>query len=190
MNFKGKFHSASRDVDGNLILSFRCYEEKKALPELANIKEVDTLVIAANKPKLKRSLSMNGYYWTLIGQLASKMRISTSRCHNIMLRRYGTLENVDGESIVAFIPDTDKAENEALEAETYHLKPTSATKVFNDGENYRMYYVLKGSSQYDTKEMSTLINGIVDECNHVGIPTATPAEIAEMMKHYGKYHPT
>lgn len=35
-----------------------------------------------------------------------------------------------------------------------------------------------GSSQYDTKEMSILIDGIVDECKQMGLETWPPDQIA------------
>ena len=188
MNFKGKVHSISRDMDGNLVISFRAYDEKKALAELETVKAANTLSITASQPKVRRSLAANSYYWVLQGKLAGKLGISNARLHNLLLRRYGAVETVDGERLVVFIPDTETAENDVLEAETYHLKPTSAIKTFNDGHDRRMYVVLKGSSQYDTEEMSRLINGVVDECNQAGIPTATPDEISEMMRLYEKYH--
>ena len=188
MNFKGKFHSVSRDVDGHLIVAFRSYEEKKTLSELEDVKEEGTLSISAEKPKTKRSLSANAYYRVLCGKMAAYMHISTSRMHNVLLRRYGAIQTVDGDDMICFIPDTEEAEEMALEADTFHIKPTSSTILYKDGNMRRMYMVLKPSHEYDTKEMSVLIHGIVDECNNCGIPTATPAEIAEMMAHYGKHH--
>lgn len=187
MKFKGKFHSVSRDVDGHLIVSFRSYEER-CLDDIGTIKDEGTLAVTADKPRLKRSISANAMYWSLTSKLASYLGISNNRMHNLLLRRYGAIETVDGEKLVVFVPDTDEGEETALEAETYHIKPTSATKMFKDGKNRRMYIVLKGSSQYDTKEMSRLINGVVYECNGVGIPTATQQEIEEMLKAYGEKH--
>lgn len=40
--------------------------------------------------------------------------------------------------------------------------------------NIKSYY---GSSVYDTKEMSHLIDMIVEDCKALGIPTETPEEI-------------
>lgn len=188
MKTKGRFHGISRDVDGELVLSFRVFEEKKVLHHLDEIKADGTIQITAEKVKTSRSLSANAFYWALCGQLAARLGISSSRMHNLLLRRYGALEAVDGEELICFIPDTEKAEETALEADTYHIKPTSATKTFKDGSVRRMYKVLKGSHTYTTKEMSTLINGIVDECNHAGIPTATPEEVKEMMQRYEKHY--
>ena len=47
---------------------------------------------------------------------------------------------------------------------------------------YRTYVMYRGSHDYDTREMSELINGLVSECKEVGIETITPAELDEMMK--------
>lgn len=189
MKTKGRFKSVSRDLDGGLIVSFRVFEEKKVLGRLEEIKDQGTIQITAEPVKKARSLSANAYYWALAGRLAAKMGISTSRMHNLLLRRYGATDTIDGEELICFVPDTEKAEETALEADTYHIKPTSATKTFRDGSVRRMYKILKGSHNYDTKEMGILINGLVDECNHVGIPTATPEEVREMMERYAKHRP-
>ena len=189
MKTKGRFYSVSRDMDGGLILSFRVYEEKKVLPRLEEIRDEPTIHIEVAKVKKTRSLSANALYWLFVGKLAAKLRVSTNRVHNILLRRYGALKTVDGEELICFVPDTDEAEEMALEAETFHIKPTSATKVFKNGTTKRMYKILKGSHEYNTQEMSVLINGLMDECNHVGIPTASPEEVKEVMERYAKHHP-
>ena len=49
-------------------------------------------------------------------------------------------------------------------------------------ENLVLYY---GSSEYDTRQMSRLIDMIVQDCKACGIPTATPEEIARMMDRWG-----
>jgi hypothetical protein len=50
-----------------------------------------------------------------------------------------------------------------------------------------------GSSCYDTKEFTALLNGIIEDCKDLGIETATPDEVAHMIelrkqgeKNYGK----
>lgn len=188
MRIKGRFNGMSRDLEGRLIMSFRVYDEKNALKQVDGIREEGTLAITAEKPKKKRSLSANAYYWALVGQLAGALNISNIRMHNLLLRRYGAIATIDEEPLITFLPDTEEAEKQALDAEKYHVRPTTALKTFKDGSGRRMYYILKGSSQYDSKEMSRLLNGLIDECNQMGIPTATPEEVEEMLKAYGKHH--
>ena len=48
------------------------------------------------------------------------------------------------------------------------------------GKLFKHYKVYKGSSEFDTREMSVLIDGIVSEAKALGIQTETPQKIAEM----------
>lgn len=153
-------------------------------------KLIDKILTVVLKPfRKKRSLDANSMYWSLLTQLADKLNASKSFMHNQLLRRYGQPEIIDGNVVYLVLPDSDEGAKTADEAETYHIKPTSQTMIGNDGKRYRTYILLKGSSEYDTKEMSTLINGLVDECRQVGISTITPDELERMMALYDKkYH--
>ena len=123
-----------------------------------------------------------------INKLAEASGISKNRAHNLMLRRYGKLEEVDGHLIYVVVPDDDEGENKALEAETYHIKPTGEVKVASDGTPFRTYIMLRGSSTYDTDEMSKLIDGLVSECQEMGIETLPPQELERMMDIYDQHY--
>lgn len=84
------------------------------------------------------------------------------------------------------LPDTESAQKAIDEAQSYHLKPTSQVKEGKGGVMYRTYMMLKGSSEYDTKEMSRLIDGLVSECKEMGIETMPPEELERMMAAYEK----
>ena len=51
-------------------------------------------------------------------------------------------------------------------------------------DKYTWYKIYKGSSKYDTKEMSVLLNGIVSECKEMGIPTKEDLEIEKMLEEW------
>jgi hypothetical protein len=53
-----------------------------------------------------------------------------------------------------------------------------------DGTN-DIYQVFRGSSTYDTKEMSAFIDGIVSDCKELGIETAPTMELEKIKK---KWH--
>lgn len=133
-----------------------------------------------------RSSDANSYYWVLLGRLHKALNISRNYCHNLMLRRYGTLERFDEKPVYLVIPDTEEAAKKADEAETYHIKPTSSVRTGKDGKTYRTYMLLKGSHDYDTAEMSALIDGIVEECRQVGIETMTPLELERLKDEWRK----
>lgn len=130
--------------------------------------------------KDKRHLSQNAYYWVLIGKLAAKLHISTARLHNLMLRDCAYPMITGGKVAMRPIPDTDEAENEVLEAETYHVKPTSGILTGNDGTVFRWYVILRGSSTFNVEEMSALIDRLIPECREQGIETLPDDEIERM----------
>lgn len=69
--------------------------------------------------------------------------------------------------------------------EKLHLQPTSATRIMDNGELYRVYLVMRGSHTYDTKEMSVLIDGTVQEAKQLGIETLPPDELRRMKEQWG-----
>ena len=154
--------------------------------ELEKLKDIP-LSVQIKKYRQKRSLDSNAYYWSLVTQLADKIGQSNSWVHNDMLRKYGQIETIDGQMVYIVIPDTDKAHKTAYEAQEYHIKPTSEIKQGKDGIMYRTYIMLRGSSSYDTKEMSRLIEGIASECKDLGIETMTPDQINDMIRLYEQH---
>ncbi|MFR4578415.1 MAG: hypothetical protein ACLT76_00975 [Clostridium fessum] len=88
----------------------------------------------------KRSLDANAYYWVLLSRLAEAAGISKPRAHNLMLRRYGQNLMIAGQMAYLVVPDTTEAEETALEAETFHIRPTSQVKQGKDGESIPYIY--------------------------------------------------
>ena len=185
MNLTGKIHSVAFSVDGKPLISFEVNEGQPALKMAQKYKDSPKITLQVKEYKAKRSLDANAYYWLLIGKLSKVLNISTSYCHNVMLRRYGTLEMYDDKPVYLMIQDTDEASRKADEAEKYHIKPTSHVREGKDGKMYRTYMMLKGSHEYDTAEMATLIAGIRSECMNVGIQVETPDEISNLLSLMG-----
>lgn len=114
--------------------------------------------------KQRRSLTQNAYYWVLLHQLASVMRLDNDSCHFLMLQRYGVYEVVSIQS--------------GINLSGYFKYYEEIGKGTVNGKEFTHYKIYKRSSQMDSKEFSDLLNGLVDECEEQGIPTLTPAEIA------------
>ena len=147
------------------------------------------LTVEIKQYREKRSLDANAYYWQLLTQLADALNISKPAAHNRMLRQYGQLMIIDEQAVYTVLPDTEEAEKAINAAETYHFKPTSQVKQGKGGKMYRTYMMLRGSSDYDTKEMSVLINGLVEECKEQGIETIPPDELRRILDNAEKYNP-
>ena len=116
--------------------------------------------------KSKRSLTANAYYWSLLNQLASVMRLSSDKLHFMMLKRYGVCEVVSVRS--------------DIKVDGYFRYYEEIGKSDLDGKEFTHYKIYKGSSQMDSKEFSALLDGLISECEDQGIPTLTPDEVAKL----------
>ena len=168
--------SWAADASG-MRLTLRTPRAKEIAAQTKPDKQYDVEIKEHSK---KRSLTANAYYHVLKGKLAEALKLPEPYVHNMMLRRYGQREFYDGEPSFLFLPDTEETQNKADLSETYHIQPTSHTRVGKGGKVYRLYYLLRGSSTYDSKEMARLIDGLVEECKQVDIETMTPEELARL----------
>ena len=135
--------------------------------------------------KKGRSRSQNSYYWELAGEVAKKsvkFGANINEIHNRNLRELGLREYINGQPVCVYIPDTEEAEKAALNAETYHIKPTSQTKEGKNGEVFRCYVMLRGSHTFNTEEFSSLVDMMVQEAKAVGIETMTPLELENIRR--------
>lgn len=179
MECTGKIKDISRGLDSEkFIVTLEVTDI--TLSELKKASEKNKLTISMKEWREKRSLDANAYYWKLLTEFSEVLRLPKSCAHNMMLRKYGQLELIGGQAVRIPIPDTVEAENTTLEAETYHIKPTSQVKAGIDGVIYRTYVMLRGSSDYDTREMSVLIDGLVEECKALDIETLPPDKLQQM----------
>lgn len=187
MEFTGRAAGVTTDyLTGEMSLILKVNEAAVIKDGYDKIKSADKLSVKIAKYREKRSLDANAYYWQLLSKVAEAMDVSKPFAHNYFLRRYGQIEVFDGQAVYVVIPDTEEAEKKIFEEETYHLKPTSQVKVGKDGRLYRTYMMLRGSSSYDTKEMSKLIDGLVSEAKENGIETLPPEELERMKAMWGK----
>lgn len=118
----------------------------------------------------KRSLTANSYYWALLAELAGAMRISRQEAHEIMLRRYGSYLHDEGGNIVCVLVD----QHADMSQFDGHYERHDTFKGF------ARYKVLKGSHLMDTSEFSRLLDGLISECNELGIETIPKDEIARL----------
>ena len=83
-----------------------------------------------------------------------------------MLKSYGQSE------LVSIVSD--------VKIDGYFKYYEKVGQSYLNGKNFTHYRIFKGSSEYDTKEMSLLIDGIVQEAKNLGIETMTPAEVERL----------
>lgn len=167
---KARLHDLSFTRDGESVLSIVTREDCRGLWD--DLYETD-IEVTVKKYRKKRSLDANGLYWATLSELARRLDVSNAYMHNSMIRQFGQPEYYGDKIAYIFLPDTDETEKKALEAETYHLKPTSKVKHGSDGVDYRAYMLMRGSSTYNTAEFSRLLDGLLWACNDAGIHVRT-----------------
>lgn len=122
------------------------------------------VAVEIKKYREKRSLDANAYAWLLIGKIAEAIRppLSKDEVYLEMLRHYG-------QSGVVSVRE--KAKDAFLRAYRYAEEIGEATL---NGKKFAHIKFYIGSSNYDTKEMSLFIDGIVEEAKALGIDTDVP----------------
>jgi len=116
--------------------------------------------------KEKRSLDQNAYCWKLINEIANRVRKSKEEVYLDMLRSYGQMSEISMLSSINPIG-------------YFKYYDVVSRRMFNNNE-FIIYRIYKGSSEYDTKEMSIFIDGVVQEAQQLGIQTLTPNQIMEL----------
>lgn len=125
-----------------------------------------------------RSLNANAYFHVLVGKLAEKLNVSKPRMKNMLLFRYGQRAR-DKDGKLAIIK-SNADESELIEREDFHCWP-----IQNAEDGTPMYVLLEHSRFFDSKEMSVLIDGTVEEAKAQGIDTLTNSEIEELKQKWG-----
>ena len=172
MQFTGKVAGLVQDyATGTFTISFTVNERAAVTSGYDSIKALDKLDVKAVKHRKKRSLDANAYAWVLMSKIADALGTSKEEVYEEMLRRYGVLyEDEDGYITVTVSNKVDMS------------KVDGHWQLIRQGEKFKAYAMIKGSSQYDTKEMSHFIDGIISESKELGIETLTPLELERMME--------
>lgn len=135
----------------------------------------ENIDITIKKQRKLRSLDANAYLWVIITKISEAISppMNKQEVYILMLKRYGQGGQV---SIL-----TSQFDSVIREFDYYKVigKGTAGGKEFTHAD------VLVGSSKYNTKEMSVLIDGVVQEARELGIDTDTPEQIARFKERWG-----
>ena len=168
MEFRGKVKSVSRDwKTGKLDITFSLDEGNAE--DLNEIAEKD-LWVTAKHYKRHRSLNANAYAWVLIGKIATAIKSTKEEvyCRQIM---------DNPASPCTHIIVKEKAMQRVRQL--YRVSVDLGEIQIGDQTGHQLQ-VFFGSSTYDTKEMATFIDGLVEEAKRLGIETLPPQEIERM----------
>lgn len=142
----------------------------KILPLLFRLDKDTIYDVKITKHREKRSLNANSYLWKLVTEIGNALSKSKEKVYLQMLIDYGQSE------MVSILSEID------VKGYFKYYK-LAGTSILN-GKEFNHYKIYKGSSEYDTKEMSILLNGVVQEAKNLGIKTKDDIELERLIKEW------
>ena len=178
-SFSGNIESAYEDdVNGEyrIVLSVPSSEAYNVRPIVAKCKVADKkdkyqFTAVFDSYQAKRSTDANSYMWVLIDKIARKLNTATIDIYKNIVRDYGVF--MDCELVkpkAKSIMTGWTRQGIGWLAETISENETSV--------NARLYF---GTSSYSTKQMTRIIDAVVESAKDLGIETRTPDELAQML---------
>lgn len=132
------------------------------------------IALEVKKFRKGRSLDANAYAWVLIDKLAAALGLTKREVYRAAIREIG------GVSETVCVPDraVDRL-CEGWEKKGTGWQTEQSKSKLPGCTNVILYF---GSSTYDTRQMSALIDQLVTECKTFGIETLPPAQLAGMVE--------
>jgi hypothetical protein len=146
-------------------------EYNKLVEAIANDKKLDAEIKIHRE---RRSLDSNSYCWVLCQKIAEVIGSTKELVYQKTVRDVGQFE---------IVPIKDEAVERWIEV--WKGKGLGwFAEVMEDSKlpGYKKIISYYGSSVYNQREMSVLINEIVQQCKELGIETLTKEEIESMNK--------
>lgn len=171
----GRLENCLRDYNGNYHLTITTRDDAGAVYDAFNGLDVS---ITIDKPRKKRSLNANAYMWELCGKIADKLTDEGT----VHTKEDVYREAVKEVGVYRDIPMLAAGVDTLRKAWSMHGVAwlTDIVDYLPDKSGYlvRCYY---GSSSYNTKQMTRLIDNLIQDCDNMGIDHRTPDDIANML---------
>jgi hypothetical protein len=161
-------------VSGDIELLLTVKGDKSIIGELIAKANEKPYTVEIAPLKKKRSLDANGYLWVLLQKIAEVLHTSKDEIYLEMLARYGVFTHIVVKpNVVERVKDEWRTVRELGE-------------VTINGKTGIQLQCFFGSSTYDSKEFSVLLDGVISEAKELGIETLSETEADRMIKEWGK----
>ena len=124
----------------------------------------------------KRSTDANAYLWTLLDKLSAELETPKEELYQMQIKQIGgvsTIVCVKNKALDKFRKEWE-SRGIGWQTETIPVRSKDCTGVI-------CYY---GSSTFDTKQMSRLIDSVVRDCQSIGIETKSPEEVQSLLEQW------
>ena len=171
-------------LTGKPKLTFEINEMQEAKVCYDELNNTEKLSIKISKYRKKRSNDANAYFWVLCGKLAAKTKQKKIDIYRELIRDIGDnfeVLPIRNEAVDKFVSNWGR-DNDGKKRLGWICDILGDSKI----EGYTNVCAYYGSSTYNSKQMSDLIDGIIFECKEQGIQTMTPNEIAKLKSLWGE----
>ena len=170
---KGRLRDLTMNRDGTQNITITVNADFRDSFDELQEKEVD---IEIKIHREKRSRDANAYAWVLIDKIAEVMKEDKISIYRSAIRHIGGVSEpicVRDKAVTA-LRECWEQRGIGWITDTMPSKIEGCTTVI-------LYY---GSSTYDTKQMSALIDQLIQEAKALGIPTDTPAQLEQLQREW------
>ena len=179
MELTGKIENVSMNFEtGKVYLSLEINERDRLKNGYDKLKAYDKLSVKLDKFRKKRSLDANNYMWHLCSEIAkvltdtTKDKYTKDDIYISAIKEIGVFKQME-------------VNKEAVSTAMYswQLHGTGWVSETVDNGSHEGFVILRlyyGSSTYNTKQMTRLINNIVADCKELGIETMTRKELERL----------
>lgn len=154
------------------------FELESFLPNMVDAIRDVCLRLSIKKWKKKRSLDANAFYWQINSLMARELQTTPEELHEELLQRYGLLDTDDDGHISITVRS--KVDMRRIDG---HWR---LYKVSRDGR-WKSYLRIRGTSEYDTAEMSYFTDRVLEDARELGINTDTPREAEQWQRSIGAH---
>ena len=176
MEFTGIFKGVTTDwTTGEHNITFSI-NEKSALAEIEHIKDCAKLHIEAKPYRKKRSLDANALLWCCLGEMAAVLRTDKWDLYLLMLKRYGKYTHICVKPNAV----------EAMKAQWREIEVVGDIDI--NGKQAVQLLCYFGSSTYDSKEFSVLLDGVVSEMVEMGLQPPPSKDMQRAIEQWEKKH--
>lgn len=145
--------------------------------ELTELKNDIEYLVEIKKYHKKRSLDANAYMWMLVTKIAEVIKSSKDEVYEEMLQKYGYCYQDDNGYITVTVKSC-----------VDMTKVSGHWKLYRDSSDgkFKSYMMIKGTSEYDSKEMAHFLDMVVQDAKELGIETEPQNELNRMLDEWGK----
>lgn len=177
MELKGKLRGITLDVLKKKYVVGIEIDNVPNAEEFNRLASEDIVDVSIKKHREKRSLNANGLLWKCLGEIAVALETDKWEIYLQMLKRYGKYTYI---CVKPNVVDAVKMQwRECEEIGKVNINGTEAVQLL-------CYF---GSSTYDSKEFSVLLDGVISEMREMGLTLPMPDHVEKALleweAHYG-----